>query len=273
MGMIPGTTTHNDGAEMTSARFRVFAACFLALMALRAAPAVAAEPVKVDVGHFKILDVHGQTHHLDANEFRSGTAFVFLSTECPISRQYVPELNRLEKVAAAAGKIAFYGILSDSTVTRRQAVKFVDEFKIGFPVLFDASAELAGLFQPDHVPEAFLIDAAGAIVYRGRIDDLYADIDKRRVEPTRKDLLDAMQALAEKRPIDHPRTEAVGCPFEKGPAADANSKVTYARHRAPAVCALRRVSSAGRSSSIFVAHPSGCRQARPRRSPVWPASG
>jgi mono/diheme cytochrome c family protein len=222
---------------MSLKRTAAIVSSFVMLAVGCALPAAAAEPARVDVGHFKVLDVKGQTHRLDANEFRSGTVFVFLSTECPISRQYVPELNRLEKVAAATGKIAFFGILSDASVTRREAVKFVDEFKIGFPVLFDASAELADLFQPDHVPEAFLINAAGAIVYRGRIDDLYADVDKRRLEPTRRDLLDSLQALAEKRPIPNSRTEAVGCPIEKRPAADGTAKVTYARDVAPIVFA------------------------------------
>src|SRR5262245_5203831 len=152
-----------------------------------AATAAADEPAKVDVGHYKVLDVKGRVQRLDENERRAGTAFVFLSTECPISRKYVPELNRLQKVATDTGKVALYGVLSDAGVTRRKAGAFLDEFKIEFPVLFDASGELAGLFQPDHVPQAFLIDAAGAIVYRGRIDDMYTDVDKRRPEATRHD--------------------------------------------------------------------------------------
>ncbi|MBI3864493.1 MAG: redoxin domain-containing protein [Planctomycetia bacterium] len=212
---------------------RVAGSIVVVIAAWRAGGIAAEEPAKVDVGHFKVLDVKGQVQRLDENERRAGTAFVFLSTECPISRKYVPELNRLQKVAAGTGKMALYGILSDAGVTRREAGAFLDEFKIEFPVLFDASGELAGLFQPDHVPQAFLIDSAGAIVYRGRIDDLYADVDKRRAEPTRRDLYDAMLALAEQRPIENRRTEAVGCPFEKRPQAEANARVTYARDVAP----------------------------------------
>jgi hypothetical protein len=111
-------------------------------------------------------------------------------------------------------------------------VRFADEFKIGFPLLFDASRDLALLFRPTHVPEAFLVDASGALVYRGRIDDVYADIDKRRPEPKHRDLLDAINALAEKRPIANPRTEPVGCPFEAG-REPADAQTTYARDIAP----------------------------------------
>jgi len=204
-----------------------------AFVTLGAAFASAAEPSKVDIGHLNLLDANGQKHSLESNSRRTGTAFVFLSSECPISRQYIPELNRLQQAASsAAGEVGFFGILSDSSITRQAAAKFIDEFKISFPVLFDASGEMSAIFQPDHVPEAFLVNPTGDIVYRGRIDDLYPEIGKRRAEPKVRDLLDAVNALAEKRPIPNPRTTAVGCLFE---AHDANGpeKVTYSRDIAP----------------------------------------
>lgn len=217
--------------------FIIAAACLASLNPLIAAEGPAKDaPSKIDVEHLRLLDVQGQPHRFAAGGPRAGAVFVFLSTECPISRQYVPELNRLERVAAA-GEIAFYGVLSDATLTRRAAARFVDEFKIAFPVLFDASSELADLLKPDHVPQAFLTDATGTVVYRGRIDDLYADVDKRRAQVTRRDLLEAVQALAEKRPIENGRTEVVGCPFEKRSVAAAKDQVTYTRDIAPIVFA------------------------------------
>jgi hypothetical protein len=201
---------------------------------LLAAGLLADEPASVDISALKILDVNGVKHALEANSRRTGTVFVFMSSECPISRQYVPELNRLHHAAAsAAGEVGFYGIISDPTLNRRAAAQFVAEFKIAFPVLFDASGELAELLQPDHVPQAILVNSAGVIVYRGRIDDLYPEIGKRRGEPSRRDLLDAFTALAEKRPIPASRTAAVGCPFEARDAKDASAKVTYSRDIAP----------------------------------------
>jgi hypothetical protein len=191
----------------------------------------AGELPKVDLSELKMLDVQGSRHVLSATEVR-GTAFVFLSTDCPISRQYVPELNRLSK-SAAQKKLAFYGVISDSATSRADAAKFVDQFHVDFPVLFDASRELATLFEPSHVPEAFVVDGQGAVQYRGRIDDVYADVDKRRAEPAHRDLSDALDAIAEGKPVSTPRTEVIGCPFE-APKENAKSpKVTYARDIAP----------------------------------------
>src|SRR5579872_5154631 len=99
---------------------------------------------QVDLRELRMLDVRGGRHDLAVDDTR-GTVFIFLSSECPISRQYVPELNRLAKTAAEL-KLAFYGVVSDAGVTRVEARKFVDEFHVGFPVLFDASRELVMLF-------------------------------------------------------------------------------------------------------------------------------
>lgn len=215
---------------------RIFlAACLaLALAGTGSRGLAADDPPKVDLGALRVLDVQGGRHALDANASRAGSVFVFLSTECPISRQYVPELNRLAQAAATApAPVGVYGVLSDGSLSRRAANQFVEEFRVGFPILFDASSELADLFQPQHVPEAFVLDAAGSVVYRGRIDDLYPELGKRRVEATRRDLLEAITALSEKRPIANPRTEAVGCPFENRRPQGRETKVTYARDVAP----------------------------------------
>src|SRR5580692_10031075 len=211
--------------------FAVICSLMLVAGAVCAGAENAAQPPKFDLRELKMLDVQGERHDLVADESR-GTVLVFLSSECPISRQYVPELNRLAKTASER-KLAFYGIVSDAGVTRADARKFVVEFHVAFPVLFDGSRELGALFGPDHVPQAFLVDSRGSLQYRGRIDDLYADVDKRRTEPTQRDLLAAIVAVAEGKPVATPRTEAIGCPFELPKAESASSKVTYARDIAP----------------------------------------
>jgi len=193
--------------------------------------AVADEVDRVDLSRLRMLDIAGARHVLSANEQRTGTAFVFISPECPISRQYVPELNRLAK-AVEGEDLVFYGVLSDASVKQQAAREFVNEFKIAFPVLFDASGELAAMFQPQRVPQAYLVDATGAVVYSGRIDDQYADVDKKRPQAREKDLLAAMTALAAGNDVAVGRTDPVGCLFETPKGSD-SQQVTYARDIAP----------------------------------------
>ena len=69
-------------------------------------------------------------------------------------------------------------------------------YGIRFPVLFDASGDLATRLGPTHVPEAFVVTSSDALLYRGRIDDQYASVTKRRERATRHDLLAALRAVA-----------------------------------------------------------------------------
>lgn len=211
----------------------------LAALLLLVAPVRAEKPEsvgpatgEVDLRFFKPLDLAGKTVSLVENERRAGTAFVFISSECPISRQYMPELNRIA-AATASDMVPLYGVFSDRTVDRASAQKFAEEFKIDFPVIFDATGEMAEMLQPSHVPQAFVVNSQGGIVYRGRIDNLYAAVGKRRPAATEHDLQSAIAALAEGKPIEVAATETVGCLFEQRANVPADGQVTYNRDIAP----------------------------------------
>ncbi|MGE5192210.1 MAG: redoxin domain-containing protein [Deltaproteobacteria bacterium] len=185
---------------------------------------------------FSVLDTQGVAHSLRTNLDRAALVLVFLATECPIANGYIPELNR--QVAAlheSGARVEFFGVISDRLVTRTAAAKHAAEFNIGFPVLFDASAELADALQPSHTPEAFVIDRNGRLAYRGRIDDLYADLGKKRTEASRHDLADALAAVLAARPVATPRTEPVGCLYEPARRKNEHATVTYTRDVAPIV--------------------------------------
>lgn len=209
------------------------AVCYLAPSACGATPETVLPAMgKVDLRFYKPLDLAGKAVSLVENERRAGTAFVFISSECPIARQYIPELNRIA-ASPAAEKVPLVGVLSDRTVSRAAAKKFADEFKIEFRVIFDAAGELAKMLEPSHVPQAFVVNPSGEIVYRGRIDDLYAEIGKRRPQASTHELLDAMTALGEGKAIAVAATDTVGCPFEKRGSLPSDGQVTYNRHIAP----------------------------------------
>jgi hypothetical protein len=191
----------------------------------------AAAPARLD---FALLDVSGSRHSLRADPERGAFVFVFLATECPIANSYIPELNRqYESLRGGAKRVDFFGVISDRVTTRATAAKHAAEFKIAFPVLFDASGELALALGPTHTPEAFVVDRGGNIAYRGRIDDLYADLDKKRTAPSTHDLADAIKAVLAGEPVAAPRTEPVGCLIEAPPPFQPQLAPTYNRDIAP----------------------------------------
>src|SRR5579863_3226511 len=187
----------------------------------------AALPARLD---FSLLDTAGVSHSLRSEPGRSALVCVFLSTDCPIANGYVPELNRqFLALREAKTGVHFFGVISDPATTRTLAAGHVAEFKYEFPVLFDSSGILAQALNPTHSPEAFVIDAGGRVAYRGRIDDLYADLGKKRTQVSHHDLADAVAALLAGKAPARSYAEPVGCLFEAGKKPVAGGDVTYAR--------------------------------------------
>jgi len=179
------------------------------------------------------IDLKGNLHQLAERPELKATVLVFLSTECPICIQYVPELNRL--VEDYAGKpVELYGIVSDPVQKRNDAANFVKQFELELPVLFDTTGQLADAFLPTRVPECIVIAADGRIAYRGRINDLYAEVGKKRLQPRTHDLRDAIDALLDGGQPAVSRTTPVGCRFERRALTeDGETAVTFTRHIAP----------------------------------------
>lgn len=197
-------------------------------LAIFAATATAARPPAASLS-FKAMDVAGEVHSLAA---QPATGLVFISTECPISNQYVPELNRIAAASAEVG-VRVFAVVSDPTVTRQAAAEFAAEYQLQFPLLFDSSGILARHFEPTHVPEAFVLDRAGEVVYRGRIDNRWVDVGRPRAHITQHDFREALRAVAEGKAPTESRTTPIGCPFEVPPASIKPEAVTYTRDIAP----------------------------------------
>jgi len=226
-----------DGLQKFGEWFRAIGLAVTSLLLIVAiCPAAGSDETEIPPVRFlTALDLNGEVHRIGSEEGLKGVALVFISTECPIARGYIPELNRLHE-SLSGQPVKLLGVMSDPTTTRAAAVKFQQEFEIKFPVLFDASGEIAEVLKPTHVPEAFVIDTHSQLAYRGRIDDRYPEVGKRRPQPTTHDLADALKAVATDRKVEVARTTPVGCPFEE-PPADLKHEVTYARDIAPLLVA------------------------------------
>ena len=60
-------------------------------------------------------------------------------------------------------------------------------------------------------PSVAVVDRKGAVRYRGRIDNAYADLGKPRQHVTSHDLRDALDAIVAGRPVPKPETQSLGC--------------------------------------------------------------
>lgn len=181
-----------------------------------------------------LLDLEGTVHELGQNDGRVARVFVFLSTECPVSNSYLRPLSELRKKIDTE-KVQLFGVVTDATVKRAEAVKHFEQFKLGIPVLFDPAGHVAAVLKPTHVPEAFVLDASGALVYRGAIDDTWGGVGRRRSQSSKHYLADSIDAIVKGNPVPVAKTKPVGCLFESFSAESENAAVTFNRDIAPII--------------------------------------
>ncbi len=184
----------------------------------------------------RVTDLAGSVHRLGIEDEVVPVALVFLDTECPIANKYAPRLNEIARAATQNGT-QFFGVVSDPSTSATAAREHRAKYALEFPVLFDASGELAARLVPTTVPEAFVVDTKDRVAYRGRIDDRFVALGKQRASITSHDFADAIAAVASGAAPQDARTEPVGCMFEAWDGASIEESVTYHRDVAPLLAA------------------------------------
>jgi thiol-disulfide isomerase/thioredoxin len=160
-----------------------------------------------------LQDTTGKIHRLGNTQSVTTTVVIFLNPDCPICQQYAPTLNDLAKGLPAG--VEMYGVVAHESISRTAASKFFTDYKLNFPVLFDANLRLATALQPTHVPEAFVLNVQQEVMYRGRIDNLFAKPGQKRANVTEFDLKNAITEASAGKPISVKTTIPVGCVYEE----------------------------------------------------------
>jgi peroxiredoxin len=176
---------------------------------------------------FTLKDTAGKEISLADFKDRKAVVVVFLGTECPINNAYSPRLAELSKVYAGKG-VQFIAINSNYQDTPARVAKHVKEFGISFPVLKDVGNQVADQFGARRTPEAFILDGGRVVRYQGRIDDQFG-IGFKRKEPTRNDLVLALDEVLAGKEVTTPTTELAGCLISRAVKPQADAKVTYAK--------------------------------------------
>ena len=180
---------------------------------LSAAPSSPSEPV-ADV---RLTDAAGKPWSLHRPAAKAVVLF-FVWPDCPASNAYAPEMKRLAESFGEKG-VAVSGVHCDPDLTAAQALRHAEEHGLPFPMVLDPGQKLAAAVGADRVPAAAVLSSAGRVLYVGRIDDRYVSLGRRRPEPTRRDLAEAVAEVLAGRSPGVARTEAVGCRLPKLPPA------------------------------------------------------
>src|SRR6266550_4610074 len=162
-----------------------------------------------------------------------GMVLVFLGTECPVARQYLPRLKELHAEYKSQG-VQFLGIYSDTGVNVFRMATHTHDADIPFPVLQDVEHRLADLLEVECTPEVVVLDRKLEKLYQGAVDNQYARHGQ-RAAASEHYLRDALALLVKAETVNRRYVPVSGCPIERKVPNRATPSLTYYKDVAPLV--------------------------------------
>jgi len=130
----------------------------------------------------------------------------FISSDCPISNSYAPEIQRLcgEYGNKGIGCSLVYEDVGLDTIAMRKHLK---EYRYdGMSAVIDRNRKIAKRAKATVTPEAVVIDSRGEIRYRGRIDNQFG-VGIHKQKATTHELATAIDELLADKAVSTPEEE------------------------------------------------------------------
>lgn len=143
------------------------------------------------------------------------TVVVFLDPECPIANSYVPVVNALAVEFGPKG-VGFLGAYTDPTGSLEKFRAHARDYALKFTAVDDRAQRLARFAGASYSAEAVVLDARGAILYRGRIDDRVGTDGAVRPAATSHDLRRVITRLFAGEAGPFPGERGFGCSLATG---------------------------------------------------------
>lgn len=145
-----------------------------------------------------------------AAQTKKVNVYVFVAEDCPVSIYMTKTLKTIsESFSASAG---FYLVFPMQSSSAKKAETFRKKYGLtGFTNKIDYYQSLAQKLGATITPEVVVTDDSEKILYRGRINDAYAEPGKRKHIYTTNDLEKALGLITNGQPVPTPWKPAVGC--------------------------------------------------------------
>lgn len=158
---------------------------------------------------------NGSQIEVALDDFKDKSIVVLFSigVDCPVSKRHLQEIKKLEKEYAPRG-VQVLAIDSNPGRMTADLASLARTAGITFPILLDADQGLAKSLKVERAAEALLLDAQRVVRYHGRVDDRFADPTK-PTDPTRRDLLQALDELLAGKDVRVATTSSTGCPIAR----------------------------------------------------------
>jgi len=156
-----------------------------------------------------VLDLDGKNVNPLKSNAKQLVVLVFVREDCPISGRYAPTIQHISDQHQKDAR--FYLVFPDKSESPAGIRKYLSDFRYSIPVLRDPDRVLVKQARAQVTPEAAVFNAKGALVYHGRIDNLYESFGHARSAPTTHELEDAIEAALAGRAPSNKEVAGVGC--------------------------------------------------------------
>ncbi len=169
---------------------------------------------------FRLPATDGRTYSLADVNGENGTVIVFISNHCPYVKAVIDRLVADARTLIDAGIGVAAICCNDAKAypddSFDKMALFAGDHGFSFPYLHDEDQSVARAYGAVCTPDYFGFDKNGRLVYRGRLDE-------GRLEPpppgTRRELVDAMLAVARGEAPPADQIASMGCSIKWKPAA------------------------------------------------------
>lgn len=158
----------------------------------------------------RVQDLEGRWEYPLKGDLPSLSVFLFLSNDCPVANRYAPEIRRIEREYRSQG-VAFWLVHPQADESLDSIREHAKAYGLAGRIVRDPQMALTRLLGITVTPEAAVVDASMTLAYRGRIDDRFPELGRKRARATQHDLRETLDALLAGRPVPNARTRAVGC--------------------------------------------------------------
>lgn len=192
---------------------KVLLSLFLAIAAMGVQPHVgqAQDRQTVPDNSLTIKDIAGRSQSPFKLETQMASVLFFTLQDCPISNRYAPEIARIVQDYKTK-PVRFFLVYVDPTASAKEIEQHGREYNLsGLTVIQDSKHQLVAATGVSITPEVAVVGAKGAIVYRGRINNLYEALGKPRRVVTEHELRNGLDAVLQNKKVPVARTSAIGC--------------------------------------------------------------
>jgi peroxiredoxin len=157
---------------------------------------------------FSAQDQNGKTVKL--SDFAGKIVVLeWLNPDCPFVQRHAKE-KTMQTLADKYKErdVIWIGVNSGGSASNEVNAAWAKNNHLGYPILNDASSDIAKAFGAKATPHMFVIDKSGKLVYKGAIDN---DRDGNKTEDQVNYVTKALDEILANKAVSIPETSAYGC--------------------------------------------------------------